>query len=90
VLTLFCWLAAFLDYHDIPYRVVEVNPVGKKELKWSDYKKVPVLVVDGVQLNDSTVIMTTLSKQLKESESLKEEDNSEEEQWRRFVKVLFL
>ncbi|CAM6089798.1 unnamed protein product [Calypogeia fissa] len=76
---------AFLDYHDIPYRVVEVNPVGKKELKWSDYKKVPVLVVDGEQLNDSTVIMTTLNKQLKKSDPLEAEDNSEEEQWRRWV-----
>jgi microsomal prostaglandin-E synthase 2 len=47
-------LQAFLDYHDIPYKVVEVNPMGKKELKWSDYKKVPVLVVDGEQMNDST------------------------------------
>ncbi len=47
-------VTAFLDYHDIPYKVVEVNPVGKKEIKWSDYKKVPVLVVDGEQLNDST------------------------------------
>lgn len=46
--------AAFLDYHDISYKVVEVNPMGKKELKWSEYKKVPVLVVDGEPLNDST------------------------------------
>ena len=52
--TLDVLLAAFLDYHDIPYKVVEVNPMGKKELKWSDYKKVPVLVVDGEQMNDST------------------------------------
>ncbi|XP_020085501.1 prostaglandin E synthase 2 isoform X1 [Ananas comosus] len=45
---------AFLDYHDIPYRVVEVNPLSKKEIKWSDYKKVPILVVDGEQLIDSS------------------------------------
>ncbi|CAI7772889.1 unnamed protein product [Closterium sp. NIES-53] len=45
---------AFLDYYDIPYRVVEVNPVGKKELKWSPYKKVPVLVVNGESLVDSS------------------------------------
>lgn len=51
--------AAFLDYHDIAYKVVEVNPVGKKEIKWSDYKKVPILVVDGEALNDSTGIITT-------------------------------
>jgi microsomal prostaglandin-E synthase 2 len=53
---LYFLLVAFLDYHDIPYKVVEVNPMGKKELKWSDYKKVPVLVVDGEQMNDSTGI----------------------------------
>ena len=28
-------LKAFLDYHKIPYKVVEVNPLTKKELKWS-------------------------------------------------------
>jgi microsomal prostaglandin-E synthase 2 len=39
---------------------VEVNPLGKKEIKWSEYKKVPVLVVDGEQLNDSTGTSQTL------------------------------
>ncbi|KAJ6352065.1 hypothetical protein OIU76_001309 [Salix suchowensis] len=34
---------AFLDYYNIPYKVVEVNPISKKEIKWSDYKKVPIL-----------------------------------------------
>lgn len=48
------FIAAFLDYHDIAYKVVEVNPMGKKEIKWSEYKKVPILVVDGESLNDST------------------------------------
>ena len=45
---------AFLDYHDIPYKVVEVNPMNKKEIKWSDYKKVPILMVDGEQMVDSS------------------------------------
>lgn len=45
---------AFLDYHDIPYKVVEVNPLSKKEIKWSDYKKVPILTVEGEQLVDSS------------------------------------
>lgn len=48
------FISAFLDYHDIPYKVVEVNPLSKKELKWSDYKKVPILTVDGEQLVDSS------------------------------------
>ena len=47
-------LPALLDYHDIPYKVVEVNPLSKKEIKWSEYKKVPILMVDGEQLNDSS------------------------------------
>lgn len=49
-----------MDYHNIPYRVVEVNPMGKKEIKWSEYKKVPILMVDGQQMNDSTGTLVTL------------------------------
>lgn len=30
---------AFLDFHKIPYRVVEVNPLTKTEIAWSEYKK---------------------------------------------------
>lgn len=47
-------MLAFLDYYDIPYKVVEVNPISKKEIKWSDYKKVPILMVDGEQMTDSS------------------------------------
>ena len=32
-------LRAYLDYHKIPYKVVEVNPLTKKEIKWSAYTK---------------------------------------------------
>lgn len=52
----FIVVSAFLDYHDIPYKIVEVNPLSKKEIKWSDYKKVPILMVDGEQLVDSSGI----------------------------------
>ncbi|CAA0815736.1 Glutathione S-transferase family protein [Striga hermonthica] len=47
---------AFLDYYDIAYKVVEVNPISKNEIKWSDYKIVPILMVDGEQLVDSSGI----------------------------------
>ena len=40
-----------LDYYGISYNVVEVNSVTKKQLKWSDYKKVPIVVADGVGEN---------------------------------------
>ena len=50
----FLLCAAFLEYNDLPYKIVEVNPINKKEIKWSDYKKVPILKVDGEQMVDST------------------------------------
>lgn len=54
ILHCFCCFSAFLDYYDVPYKVVEVNPLSKKEIKWSDYKKVPIVVMDGEQLQDSS------------------------------------
>ncbi|XP_022075612.1 prostaglandin E synthase 2 [Acanthochromis polyacanthus] len=52
---------AFLDYYGLPYDIVEVNPVMRQEIKWSAYRKVPILMVDGgVQLNDSSVIISAL------------------------------
>ncbi|KAG7480551.1 hypothetical protein MATL_G00057410 [Megalops atlanticus] len=56
---------AFLDYHGLPYEIVEVNPVMRQEIKWSRYRKVPILMVDDtVQLNDSSVIISTLKTYL--------------------------
>ncbi|KAM0019528.1 putative prostaglandin-E synthase [Helianthus debilis subsp. tardiflorus] len=78
---------AFLDYYDVPYKVVEVNPLSKKEIKWSDYKKVPILVVDGEQLQDSSAIIDQLRNKLSppaKSSSLVDGDD-EEKKWRRWV-----
>ncbi|XP_041793399.1 prostaglandin E synthase 2 [Chelmon rostratus] len=56
---------AFLDYHGLPYEIVEVNPVMRQEIKWSAYRKVPILMVDGeLQLNDSSVIISCLKTYL--------------------------
>ncbi|KAL0979552.1 hypothetical protein UPYG_G00186470 [Umbra pygmaea] len=56
---------AFLDYHRLQYEIVEVNPVMRKEIKWSMYRKVPILMVNGnVQLNDSSVIISALKTHL--------------------------
>lgn len=51
---MFLFLSAFLDYYNVQYKVVEVNPINKKEIKWSDYKKVPILKVDGEHMVDSS------------------------------------
>jgi microsomal prostaglandin-E synthase 2 len=52
----FCRKArAVLDFAQIPYDVVEVNPLTKSETKSfaNDYKKVPILVVDDLAGNRS-------------------------------------
>jgi len=60
-----CKARAFLDYYGISYDVVEVNSVKRTEIKWSKYRKVPLLLVetpDGktVQINDSSQIVSVL------------------------------
>ncbi|XP_052180752.1 uncharacterized protein LOC127793957 [Diospyros lotus] len=77
---------AFLDYYDIPYKVVEVNPISKKEIKWSDYKKVPILMVDGEQLVDSSDIIDKLGSKILPGKSFHSiPDDNEEKKWRRWV-----
>lgn len=57
-----------LDYYGIPYDIVEVDPVLRKEISWSSYKKVPILlskVEGGYQpLNDSSMIVSLISSYL--------------------------
>lgn len=59
---------AFLDFAGVSYDIVEVNPVSKKQVGWSTYKKVPTVVVkvkEGYQqLNDSTMIISALASHL--------------------------
>ncbi|XP_060065174.1 prostaglandin E synthase 2-like [Ylistrum balloti] len=61
-----CKLRALLDYYGLSYDVVEVNSVLRSEIKWSQYKKVPILVFQAqgneeqIQLNDSSVVMSIL------------------------------
>ncbi|XP_063172539.1 prostaglandin E synthase 2 [Candoia aspera] len=66
---------AFLDYHGLPYDIVEVNPVMRKEIKFSTYRKVPILLVDAgnaLQLNDSSVIISAIKSYLVSRKSLEE------------------
>lgn len=39
-----CKVRAFLDYYGISYDIVEVDPVLRQSIKWSEYKKVPILL----------------------------------------------
>ncbi|KAF8377802.1 hypothetical protein HHK36_031187 [Tetracentron sinense] len=77
---------AFLDYYDVPYKVVEVNPISKKEIKWSDYKKVPILMVDGEQMVDSSDIINKLGHRIHPEKSVDSvPDEDEEKKWRGWV-----
>ena len=55
-------LKALLDLHRVPYATTEVNPLTKGEIKsWSGgYRKVPITLLAGEQINDSPVIATAL------------------------------
>jgi len=59
-----CKARVFLDYFGFTYDIVEVNSVLRQQVKWSKYKKVPIVVVEQgdrvIQINDSSVIVTAL------------------------------
>ncbi|KAJ9542411.1 hypothetical protein OSB04_028917 [Centaurea solstitialis] len=74
--------SAFLEYYDIPYKIVEVNPMNKKEIKWSDYRKVPILMVDGEQMVNSSDIIDKMFQRI-HPDSVPEDD--EAQKWRGWV-----
>lgn len=53
----------------IPYKVIEVNPLTKTELKWSSYKKVPVVQLDEEVLTGSSAIMSRVAAEAEASSS---------------------
>lgn len=54
---------AALDYYNVPYKIVEVNPLTKTEIKWSTYKKVPIVSLSGDSYTNSSDIMIQIKKQ---------------------------
>ena len=42
---------AFLDYYGVDYTIVEVDPLFKEEIKFSEYRKVPIVVFQGTQVS---------------------------------------
>ncbi|GMF21650.1 unnamed protein product [Phytophthora lilii] len=84
-----CKVKAVLDYLNIPYEVVEVNPLTKKETKaFTDYRKVPVVRIDDEVVVDSSAIISRLRELVappKDSPQQDEKALEEEEQWRQWV-----
>lgn len=61
-----CKVRAYLDAAGFTYSVVEVNAVLRQSIKWSKYKKVPMMLArtkDGkyIQLTESSMIISALS-----------------------------
>ena len=67
---------ALLDLHKVPYETTEVNPLTKGEIKaWSGgYRKVPIAVLAGEQVNDSPVIAATLLDRLEATGTIPKAD----------------
>jgi microsomal prostaglandin-E synthase 2 len=84
-----CKVRAYLDFHKIPYKIVEVDPVFKKELADSDYKKVPQTIINGIRVNDSTLIISTLDQIL--NPQVKDPIHAANEKyWRKWVDHKFV
>ncbi|XP_053955525.1 prostaglandin E synthase 2 [Anastrepha ludens] len=69
-----CKVRAFLDYMGISYSVVEVDAVLRQDIKWSEQKKVPMVLVqqdDGryIQLTDSSAIISLLASYLNDKQT---------------------
>lgn len=62
-----CKVRAYLNYNRIPYDIIEVDSVMRKETKWSIYKKVPIVVIENeyIQLNDSSLIISVIESYLR-------------------------
>lgn len=66
-----CKVRSFLDYSGLSYSVVEVDAVLRQGVKWSDTKKVPIMLAKTktgkyVQLTDSSMIVSVLSSYLRD------------------------
>jgi microsomal prostaglandin-E synthase 2 len=55
---------SYLDFMKLKYKVVEVNPMSKKELKTLNQKQVPVAVVNGDIIPDSSAILQHIHNNL--------------------------
>ena len=69
-------IKALLDLHRVPYETTEVNPLTKSEIKaWSGgYRKVPIAMLGGEQVNDSPVIAQTLMERMVSAGVLSEKE----------------
>lgn len=70
---------ALLDLHNVPYETTEVNPLTKGEIKsWSSgYRKVPIALIEGEQVNDSAVIASAVLDRMSSAAVLQPKEMAE-------------
>lgn len=66
-----CKVRAFLDSMGFTYSIVEVDAVLRQDIKWSKYKKVPMVLArcengEYIQLTDSSMIISALASYLRD------------------------
>ena len=75
---------SLLKSRDIEFSNVEVDPMKKTELKWSDWKKVPVFVdSDGTHVNDSNDILHYIDEK-HGNKFPREGEDTEQDKWMNF------
>ena len=62
---------ALLNYIGLEHDIVEVNPLTKAELPKTDYRKVPIALIDQQQVNGSDEIVQSLLENQRVQEKLK-------------------
>lgn len=78
----FCWkVKALMHLKQIPYQVVEVSPFGKKEIDFTDHKKVPILKDNDKVITESATIAQYIQKNYTELP----EFNEREQEWMDWV-----
>jgi len=59
-----CKVRTFLDFYGLDYEIVEVNPVSRKEIAFSEYRKVPFVKSEKYQINDSSLVISVLKSNI--------------------------
>jgi len=76
---------SFLAYKKIDFETIEVNPLNKREIKFSeDYKAVPIYIDSkGRQVNDSNAIMKHIDEEFPEKKVFSDDpaQAAKDEQW---------
>mmetsp|Transcript_69839 Transcript_69839/g.158466 ORF Transcript_69839/g.158466 Transcript_69839/m.158466 type:complete len:310 (+) Transcript_69839:69-998(+) len=51
----------FLAYGGIDFTPVEIGILTKRHIRWSNYKKIPIVTFNGLQVNDSLIVLKALT-----------------------------